>query len=174
MKKLVCLLACIYFALGQIAAADEFQKVQCGADIPKALIGQHSSNEPVAALEKKYRALSLKDLGGDEISASLSSVNWLICGNEYVVLIDRTGRVRDAMPFPPHSKSSPAFSGTCQVGGKDLPDVFVAVLDGTAATDLLPVEVAWKIDQKRAKFVKAESEGLLCPRSGIPTADGGR
>ena len=29
-------------------------------------------------------------------------------------------------------------------------------------------------DQKRAKFAKASNEGLLCPRSGITTADGGR
>jgi hypothetical protein len=174
MNNLARLLACIYFALAQIAAADEFQKLKCGADIPKALIGQRSSNESVAATEKKYRALGLKDLGGDEISDSLSSVNWLICGNEYIVLVDRSGVIRDAMPFPPHSKGSPAFTGICQAGGKDLPDIFVAVLDGSVATDLLPVQAAWKIDQKRAKFAKASNEGLLCPRSGVTTADGGR
>jgi len=55
-----------------------------------------------------------------------------------------------------------------------LPDIFVAVLDGSVATDLLPVQAAWKIDQKRAKFAKASNEGLLCPRSGVTTADGGR
>jgi hypothetical protein len=108
MKTLACRLACICLALTQIAAADEFQKLKCGTDIPKALIGQRSSNEPVAATERKYRALGLKDLGGDEISDTLSSVNWLICGNEYIVLIDRSQFIRDALPFPPHSKSSPA------------------------------------------------------------------
>lgn len=174
MKKRAYLLACVSFVLAQTAAADEFQTVKCGGDIPKALIGQRSSNEPAAATEKKYRALGLKDLGGDEISDSLSSVNWLICGNEYVVLVDRGGTVRDAMPFPPHSKGSPAFTGICQVKGRDLPDIFVAVLDGKDAADLLPVQAAWQIDQKRAKFVKASHEGLLCPRSGIITADGGR
>ena len=72
------------------------------------------------------------------------------------------------------SKGSPAFTGIYQAGGKDLPDIFVAVLDGSVATDLLPVQAAWKIDQKRAKFAKASNEGLLCPRSGVTTADGGR
>jgi hypothetical protein len=55
-----------------------------------------------------------------------------------------------------------------------LPDIFVAVLDGAGAGDALAVQTAWKIDQQRAKFVKAPGEGLLCPRSGISTGDGGR
>lgn len=156
------------------AAADEFANVRCGGDIPKSVIGQHSSNGPVAATEKKYRALGLKDLGGDEISDSLSSVTWQICGAEYILLIDRDGTVRDALPFPAHSKTSPAFSGTCQLGGKELPGIHVAVLDGASAADPMPVQSAWKIDQKRAKFIKVPGEGLLCPRSGISTADGGR
>jgi hypothetical protein len=173
-NKWACLLAAIYFACGQAAFADEFQNLQCGSDIPKALIGKRSSNGPIAELEKKYRALGLKGLGGDEISDALSSVSWMICGTEYIELVDRRGFVRDALPFPPHSKSSPAFSGICQIKGKDLPDVFVAILDGTAGADLLPVKTAWKIDQPRAKFVQVSNEGLACPKSGIITVDGGR
>ena len=65
-------------------------------------------------------------------------------------------------------------SGMVDWSYKDQPDVFVAVLNGEATTDLLPVLSAWKIDQKQAKFVKASSEGLRCPRNGIYTADGGR
>ena len=179
MKKLACLLAFISFTGGQGAIADEFEKVRCGSDIPKAIIGQRSLNERVAVLEKKYGALGLKDLGGDEISDKLSSVNWQICGAEYILLIDRGGLVRDVLPFPAHSKSSPAFSGTCQVKGRNLPDIFVAVLDGAPAADSkpaqsLPAQVAWKIDQPHAKFVKVSIEGLVCPRSGISTVDGGQ
>ena len=174
MTKLACLLAAIFLAWGQPAFADEFQNLQCGADIPKALIGKRSSNEPVVQTEKKYRALGLKGLGGDEISDQLSSVNWLICGAEYVELIDRRGLVRDALLFPPHSKTAPAFSGVCQARGRDLPDIVLAVLDGSSAADPLPVKTAWKIDQKGARFVSVSGEGLLCPRSGITTLDGGR
>jgi hypothetical protein len=172
-NKTAWVLACICFAWGHVAIADEFKDVRCGSDIAKALIGQHSSNERVAALEKKYSSLGLKDLGSDEISDRLSSVNWLICGAEFVLLIDHSGLVRDVLPFPQHSKRAPAFAGICQVGGRDLPDVFLAILDGASATDPLPAQAAWKIDQQRAKFVKASSEGLLCPRSGISTVDGG-
>ena len=148
MKKLSFMLTCSFLAWAQIAIADEFQKVQCDSDIPKALIGQRSSNERVAVLEKKYRALGLKDLGADEISARLSSVNWQICGSEFILLIDRNGLVRDVLPFPAHSKSSPAFSGICQVEGRDLPDIIVAILDGAPTTGSLPAKVAWKIDQQ--------------------------
>ncbi len=120
----------------------------------------------------------MKGLGADEISDGLSSVNWLICGAEVVELIDRRGIVRDALAFPPHSKTAPAFSGICQARGRELPDLIMAVLDGSGAadpsTDSLPVKTAWKIDQKAAKFVPIPGEGLLCPRSGIITAEGGR
>jgi hypothetical protein len=169
-KKLACSLASISFAWGPIALADEFQKVRCDSDIPKALIGQHTSNGPVVVAEKKYRALGLKDLGADEISDRLSSVDWQICGAEFLLLVDRR-LVRDVLPFPPHSKSSPAFLGICQVKGRDLSDIIFAILDGTPATESLPVQVAWKVDQQHAKFVKASIEGLACPRSGIYSPD---
>src|ERR1700710_144195 len=129
-KILSCMLTCFFLASAQIALSDEFQKVQCDSDIPKALIGQRSSNEPVAVLEEKYRALGLKDLGADEISDRLSSVNWQICGSEFILLVDRSRLVRDVLPFPAHSKSSPAFAGICQVKGRDMPDIIVAILDG--------------------------------------------
>ena len=174
MTKLAWLLAAVYFLLGPFAFADEFQNLKCGTDIPKALIGKRSSNGPIVESEKKYRALGLKGLGADEIADGLSSVNWLICGAEYVELIDRRGVVRDALAFPPHSRSEPAFSGICQVKGRDLPDTILAVLDGSPAADPLPVKTAWKIDQKGIKFVPIPGEGLLCPRSGIITVDGGR
>jgi hypothetical protein len=174
MTKSACLLAAIFLVWAHTAFADEFQNLQCGTDIPKAMIGKRSSNEPVVQTEKKYRALGLKGLGGDEISDQLSSVNWMICGAEYVELIDRRGLVRDVLALPPHSKSAPAFSGICQAKGRDLPDVILAVLDGSTAADPLPVKSAWKLDQKGARFVPISGEGLLCPRSGITTLDGGR
>ena len=161
-------------AWAQAASADEFQNIKCGGDIPKAVIGRHSPNGTVMATEKKYRALGLKDLGGDEISDRLSTVNWLICGSEYIFLTDRGGTVRDVLALPAHSKTAPAFSSMCQRNGKDLPDVFVGVLDGATSADPLPVQTAWKIDQRQMKFVSVPSDGLLCPRSGISTADGGR
>ena len=163
----------VYLACGQAAFADEFQKVRCGADIPKALIGQRGPTERIVVLEKKHAALGLKHMGADEISDRLSSINWMICGAEFMVLVERGGLVSDAVPFPEHSKASPAFSGLCQSKGKDLPDIYVGVLDGASKADLLPVVTVWKIDRQRAKFIKVSSETLLCPRSGIYTVDGG-
>src|SRR6185437_7274652 len=111
-----------------------------------------------------YRALGLKHLGADEISDRLSSINWLICGAEFIALVDNKGLISDVLAHPPHSKQSPAFSGICQVNGKDLPDIMFAILDGAQAKESLPALMAWKIDQKAAKFVKTTTEGLLCPR----------
>jgi len=173
MKTIACMLTSIFLSYGQAAIADEFKKVQCGADIPKALIGQRSSNERIVTIESRYRALGLKHLGADETSSQISSINWLICGTEFIVLQNRQGAVRDALPFPPHSKRSPAFSAYCQLNGRNLPDVMVGVLNGEASTDTLPVLFAWKIDLKRAKFIEAPTDGLRCPRSLIYTVDGG-
>ncbi len=172
MKKMAWLPAAIWFACGQAAAADEFRNVKCGADIPKAIVGQRSSSDNVIRIEARYRALGLKHLGADEVSDKLSSINYLICGSEFVLLVDRKNIVRDVIAFPAHSRQSPAFSGICQAAGRDLPDVFIGVLDGASPGYMLPVLSAWKIDQKGPKFVKAP-DGLRCPRSSIFTVDGG-
>ncbi|MCE9624348.1 MAG: hypothetical protein K8R69_02670 [Deltaproteobacteria bacterium] len=154
--------------------------MKCGADIPKALLGKHLSNERVVVLEGRHKDLGLKDLGADEISDRLNSISWVICGNEYVLLVDAQSVIRDVIPFPPHSKTAPAFSGTCQMKGQDSPDLVVAVLENQEASGnqtgpkaLLPASAAWKIDQKAQKFLKIPTVGLLCPRSGIYTVDGG-
>lgn len=173
MKKMAWLVTAIWLACGQGAIADQFQGVQCGADIPKALIGQRSANEKIVALESRNRALDLKHLGADEISSRLSSISYLICGSEFVLLEDRQGVVRDAIAFPAHSRQSPAFSGVCQLNGREQAGYYIGVLNADAAGDWLPAVAAWKIDEKGAKFVKASAEGLRCSRSGIYTVDGG-
>jgi hypothetical protein len=170
--RLACLLAAMVIATGSAAIADEFQTVKCGGEIPKAMIGQRSPNERVVVTEKKYQALGLKHLGSDQISDSLSSMDWRICGAEYTALVTN-GRVGDVIPVPPHSKQSPAFTGTCQLKGKDLPDIIFAILNRSKDAENLPALNAWKIDQEAAKFVRISTEGLLCPKSGIYTVDGG-
>jgi hypothetical protein len=165
MKTVTCVLLLLLLVGGSANASDEFEKVRCGSDVPKALIGRRAPNERVVVLEERYKSLGLKDLGADQISDHLSSINWLICGAEYVLLEDDF--VRDVLPFPPHSKSAPAFSGICQVNGRDLPDIIIAVLNFAPGKEPLTASAAWRIDQKRAKFIKVSTDGLLCPRSGI-------
>lgn len=173
MKVSAWLLAAVWLACGSAALADEFKNVKCGGDIAKAMIGQRSSNGPVVRTEARYRALGLKHLGADETSDKLSSINWLICGSEYITLVDNKDIVRDAMPFPAHSKRTPAFSSYCELHGKRLPDIFVGILNAEVAGDQLPAISVWKIDLKNAKFIKASTEGLRCPRSAAYTVDGG-
>lgn len=173
MKKFACALAVAWLACAAAVRADEFKNVKCGVDIPKALIGQRSSNERVVVVEGRNRALGLKHLGADETSDQLSSISWQICGSEFITLVDRKGLVRDAIAFPAHSRKSPAFSSFCKLNGKDLPDIFVGVLNAEVAGDQLPALSVWKIDLKGAKFIKASTEGLRCPRDAIYTVDGG-
>jgi hypothetical protein len=174
MKLVILLLVTGLFAINALAGSDGFNGIQCGSDIPKALIGKRMSNERVVELEKRHADLGLKDLGADEISDHFSCISWLICGSEYMLLQDES-IARDVLKVPPHSKTSPLFIGTCELNGKEGKDILVAILDNEKETDAsaLAAKVAWKIDQKKMKFVSVPVEGLRCPRSGVITADGG-
>ena len=153
-------------------AADDFDSVRCGSDVRKALIGRTMSNEKIVVLEERHKDLELKDLGASEVSDRLTVISWRICGEEYVLLEDKDV-VRDVLKFPTHSKASPQFIGPCQLNGHDLPGTAIGVLRNEPGVEILPAVAAWKIDDKEAKFVQLQTEGLRCSRDGIITADGG-
>jgi hypothetical protein len=165
----------LFFAHSAFAGPDGFSDIRCGGDdIAKALIGKRMSNEKVVDLEKRHQDLRLKDLGATEISERLSCISWMICGAEFMLLQDKS-TVRDVLKVPAHSKKFPLFIGTCDMNGKESKAIVVAILDAEkeSGPPTLPAKVAWKIDEKKAKFASLTSEGLRCPRSGIVTADGG-
>jgi hypothetical protein len=166
--SLILLLSCS----SGMCASDGFGAIRCGSDIPKALVGRTMRNERIVVIEERHKDLGLKDLGGTEISESLFLISWQICGDEYV-LLEENEVVRDVLKFPRHSKDSPQFIGACQVNGSDVPGTIIAVLKNDKDTKNLPATVAWKIDEKRMKFIGLQTEGLRCPRSGINTVDGG-
>jgi hypothetical protein len=152
--------------------ADGFDSVRCGSDVRKALLGRRMPNEKIVVLEERHKDLGLKDLGASEISDRLSVISWRICGEEYVLLEDKDV-VRDVLKFPKHSKESPAFIGSCQSNGHDVPGAAIGVLKNENGAEILPAVSAWKIDDKQMKFVELKTEGLRCSRDGIITADGG-
>ena len=174
MKSAILLLVTGLLVSNAFGGSDAFDSVKCGSDIPKALTGKRMFNQRVADLEKKHADLGLKDLGGDEISEHLSTTSWLICGSEFLLLEDESF-VQDVLKVPPHSKTSPLFIGTCEKNGKESKDILVAILDNEKETraSALTAKVAWKIDQKKMKFVSVPVEGLRCPRTGVNTSDGG-
>jgi len=153
-------------------AADGFDSVRCGSDVRKTLLGRTMSNEKIVAIEERHKDLGLKDLWASEISDRLSVISWRICGQEYILLEDKDA-VRDVLKFPKHSKDSPAFIGSCQLNGHDVPGTAIGVLKNENGVAILPAVSAWKIDDKQMKFVELKTEGLRCSRDGIITADGG-
>jgi len=155
-----------------VSAADGFDSVRCGSDVREALLGKKMSNEKIVALEERHKDLGLKDLGGTEISDRLFLISWQICGEEYALLEDQDV-VRDVLKFPKHSKDSPQFIGSCQLNGHDVPGTAIGVLKNESDAESLSAVIAWKIDDKQAKFVELQTEGLRCSRDGIITADGG-
>src|SRR5689334_22584057 len=96
--KLLRLLTIAFFGLSIVtgnwlfsvsASADLFNKIQCGADIPTALTGGSMSNEKSSSVEARHKALGLKDLGGSELTGDLFLSGWLICGKEYLLILDK-------------------------------------------------------------------------------------
>ena len=173
-KGIVLILTVVFplFCGNNLCAADAFDSVRCGSDVGKALLGRKMPNENIVVLEERYKDLGLKDLGASEISGRLTVISWRICGEEYVLLEDKDA-VRDVLKFPKHSKDSPAFIGSCQLSGQDLPGTAIGVLKNEHGVKILPAMRAWKIDEQQMKFVELKPEGLRCSRDGIITADGG-
>ena len=155
-----------------ICNADGFDSIRCGSDVRKALVGRKMPNEKIVAIEERHKELGLKDLGASEISDRLSVISWRICGEEYVLLEDKDV-VRDVLKFPKHSKESPAFVGSCQLNGHNVPGTAIGVLKNENGAQILPAMSAWRIDEKQMKFVELKTEGIRCSLDGIITADGG-
>lgn len=173
MPKIIYAIFAILIFSSCAMAADEFSKVRCGADVPRALSGRQESGNRVAMTEAKYRSLGLRHLGASMIDDQTNMINWLICGREYVIL-DRRNVIADVIPFPPHSRTSPAFEGSCRINGRETNDSFIAILDGRFEPGkFLSASMAWRIDIKKAKFIKIDASRLLCPSEGVFTADGG-
>lgn len=164
-------------------AQDQFQGIKCGIDISKALVGKKTSNQPVAAIQQLHKDLSLKNLGGSEISDHLFLESWSICGTEFELLATSgSGLIRDALSFPAHSTTAPEFIGECQINGKKLSGTVVALLDNSAgykakdslqSNTMLKAKSAWKIDEAQQRFQTQSIGGLSCPIADIVTADGG-
>ena len=183
MFKTLALLVLLILVCANAWARDPFEGIKCGADIPKSLVGRYDATGPVSALEARHKDLGLKNLGGTEISDRLFLASWQVCGSEYELLVNtKSGLIRDVIPFPQHSKSSPQFVGKCQANGKEIPASIVAVLDNSAGSDakdeklantMLKATGAWKIDESKEKFNKQATENLACPLGAVATVDGG-
>lgn len=169
MKKIfaVCLFV---VGTGVASAGDEFSSVRCGADVPKALLGKSVKHEKSRVIEDRHKDIGLQELGGDEISNRIFMSSWMICGKEYFLLHVR-GIIGDVLPFPGHDKNTPAFGAYCQIGGKEVPEFIYGVLEKKAGMEEYSVKVAWKVDEKRGKFVAMPVEGMLCPSDDIFSAD---
>ncbi|HEY6985696.1 MAG TPA: hypothetical protein VH375_06425, partial [Rhodanobacteraceae bacterium] len=163
-------------------ATDAFDAVQCGTDFSTALVGKRIDNGPVAVAEKKHAKIGLKHEGSEDVSDTLIYEAWTICGNSYHLLV-RDDVIRAALRAD-HSRSAPAFVGTCQANGSPTSYPVFAILKApesgaagnasSADNTLMPAQSAWRIDESNGQFVAMDASHLKCARDGISTADGGR
>ena len=172
LRTLPICLTCLFVSQLAMSALTGFADIRCDSNIPKVMIGRFMPNEKVVAIEGRHKDIGLKDLGGTEISNRLFLVNWQICGKEYV-LIEEGNIIRDVLEFPPHSKTTPQFIGSCRLNSKELPGTIIAVLSSGTEEKTSTVKMAWKLDERRVKFVKIPAKELSCPREGVVTEDGG-
>jgi len=185
LSKLVVVFA-IALAMGNGYAHDAFEDVKCGgfvanALVANALVGKRLDNKPVEAIEKKHADLGLKHEGSEEISDSLTYEAWTVCGRSYHLLV--RGDVIRGVVRADHSRTAPAFLGACEANGSPTSYQVFAILKPSDAASarhaspddktLMPAESAWRIDESSAKFVQMSPSGLMCPRQGVSTVDGG-
>lgn len=168
MIRLIFVLCLSLLVSSRVDARDGFEHVRCDGNIPKALIGQHGSNEPVMAIEARHKDLKLQDRGSSDYG-SFSVIHWSICDREVIVLENnRSSLVQDALLVPPHRAADPLAEGTCKLKGKAVPENIIAILRDKGGAEL-PAEVAWRVDEKRVRFVATSTDDLLCSRDGIPS-----
>ena len=166
---LVALLA----GAGSAHAGDAFDAVTCDGDVVKALVGKKVPNGPAVELEKRHAAIGLRLEGSDMLDDPLDYEAWTICGSTFHVILKKDV-VADAVKAD-HSKAAPSFLGPCERNGQRMDDSVLAILKpGSDAADKLSASAAWRIDAKNARFVVMDPAGLMCPRDGIATADGGK
>jgi hypothetical protein len=158
---------------GQALAKDGFERVSCNADIAKALIGHRAANERIVVIEARHKDLGLRDLGSNEGLDTLTTIPWMICGKEFVLLEDNSdpGTIYDAVEVPTPSADD-VFIGPCELKGKEIKDSVVAVLSWPPGsnplklrqpeTQKVPAIAAWRIDEEARKLVKMSADGLLC------------
>lgn len=164
MKKILAL--CLFLICAGAASAwarDEFSDVRCGADIPKALIGKSAKNEPDMVKENRHKDIGLNGGGTEEVSDSVFVVSWTMCGKKYDLLYKRN-TISDVLPTPaPDEQNTFEFLGYCKVDGKEVPGFVYGVMAKDAGTENIRPIVAWKIDERRGKFVIMSVAGLSCP-----------
>lgn len=163
-----------------VQARDAFDVVKCEGDVAAALSGKHIAEEFDDVAEKKHASIGLKAEGGEIISDGLNYAAWTMCGGSYHMLM--RGKVIRSVVRADHSRTAPAFLGQCEMNGKPMSDLVLAILKPSntdtghaSARDhtLIPATLAWRIDEKSGRFVETSASGMMCPRDGIATADGG-
>ncbi len=152
-------------------AADVFDAIKCGGDIPGALVGRSVPNTPIGRLEARHKNIGLEVVGSFGLTDDVAITSFRICGTEYATLNGK--RIRDAVALPERSWTAPDLIGTCVKDGRTLPDMVLAILDNPKALrktrtpqdqqTFLPAKVAWQIDMARGRFVKLDVDGLACP-----------
>lgn len=180
-KKLqYLLLVAITLFCGNASAADEFETVRCGSDIPKAMIGKHSPTTRKLVPEVEYKSLALRNLGTDMIDDNIYYTIWSICGAEYYELVGSHHVVADVLPIPVHSRTTPAMNYTrCFLNGHEMDENIFAILNNRSgenkkydATDMtkIPAIEAWRVDKKKMRFIKIDASGIYCLRSAASSA----
>lgn len=142
-----------------------FAGLQCGADIPKLLVGRTMPNERVVVIESRYKNLGLRDLGATELDAGSNAIWWVMCGTELVELEDSHSVVKDVLSFKSLPDHALLFEGSCTVNNTPIQGEVVAILVDQSGHTMLPATAAWMINESKERFIPLSTAMLLCPRS---------
>jgi len=140
-----------------LCSGDEFDKVQCNSDIPKAMLGRYSPNSKVVEIERRHKDIGLKALGADDLGTDneqFSTVYWMICGNRFIT-IDADNHIRGVMQLAPKINDASEYTGKCKSNNEEIPEFVFALIENKV------IRNAWKIDKKKG-FIKLDTKELEC------------
>lgn len=160
-KCLLIILVLLSIGTKVHGAPVSFDALACGADMRSALIGRHMPNERVVVTELKYRQLSLKDNGGEELGGRLFLISWQICGREYF-LLEENDFVLDVLESPVAGGSPLGVTAFCSIDGKKIPEVVVAFRAHHSDKKAFRPISGWKIDKSKKKFVELQIGSIEC------------
>jgi hypothetical protein len=157
------------------SASDAFGNLSCGPAIEASLISRTMPPGSNSSMEFKFKSIGLRILGSTQLSEDLYSQSFIVCGREFMIIVNNKHRILDAISIPNHSREAPESIGRCEANGKTTKYEIVAVLDNSdPSQSMLPAKFARVIDLDRGHFQGVSLDNLKCSRDGIFTADGGK
>ncbi len=156
------LLVIIFIPLVCFGKDKSFDGITCQSNIRSEFLERSMPFIGEPALKAKYKNINLEYHGADD-GGTYGLTFWKICGKEYIFLEDKLKSiVLDVLKSPVESNEIRSRFASCVVEGKKVDEETIIFSSTASANNPIKTELAWKIDEINFKFIRIESNEILC------------